>query len=84
MTAAADLSDTRLYTPEEAGARLGKTAYWMNQKARDGRIPDTAMGRTRMFSAANIRAIIRMFANEPTADAPQQSMRADGRKASVA
>lgn len=66
-----DLSDTRLYTPEEAGQRLGKTAYWMNQKAREGRIPETPMGRTRMFSAANIRAIIAGFSVEPTAEAPR-------------
>jgi excisionase family DNA binding protein len=72
MTAIDDLSDTRLYTPEEAAARLGVTANWMNQKAREGRIPDTPMGRTRMFSAANIRAIIAGFANEPTANPPRR------------
>lgn len=49
--------ELKLYTSEEAAAFIGKTAWWLEDKARACTVPFTRVGRTVMFSADHIRAI---------------------------
>ena len=52
----------RFYSPKEAaGFFPGKTANWLKVQARKGGIPCTRMGRTIMFSDADLTDIGRMF-----------------------
>jgi hypothetical protein len=57
-----------LYSPEEAEAILpGKTAHWLKRKAGKGEIPHTRLGRTIMFSPADLSEIARAGARKPQA-----------------
>lgn len=58
-----------LYAPDEAAAILdpsGKTtAYWLLKRARSGQFPCTHVGRSRVFSPANLAEIARIL-NKPS------------------
>lgn len=55
-----------LYSPEEAAAILpGKTAHWLKKKAREGKIPHARIGRTVMFTPADLTEIAREGARKP-------------------
>lgn len=57
-----------LYSPEEAAAILpGKTAYWLKRNAGKEAIPHTRLGRTIMFSPADLSEIARTGARKPSA-----------------
>ena len=58
-----------LYAPDEAAGILdpsGKTTgYWLLKRARSGKFPCTHVGRSRVFSPANLAEIARIL-NEPS------------------
>jgi Helix-turn-helix domain len=56
-----------LYTPEEAAPITGKSDYWLKRKAGKGEIPHTRLGRTVMFSPADLSEIARNGARKPQA-----------------
>jgi excisionase family DNA binding protein len=49
--------ELKCFTPEEAAPYLGKTANWIAEAIRDGRIPFTTVGRSPRLTAAHIRWI---------------------------
>lgn len=58
-----------LYAPDEAAAILdpsGKTTgYWLLRRARSGQFPCTQVGRSKVFSPANLAEIARLL-NKPS------------------
>jgi hypothetical protein len=57
-----------LYSPEEAAEILpGKSAYWLKRNAGKGTIPCTRLGRTVMFTPADLSEIARAGARKPQA-----------------
>jgi hypothetical protein len=62
-----------LYAPDEAAAILdpsGKTtAYWLLRRARSGQFPCTQVGRSKVFSPANLAEIARLL-NKPSRPKP--------------
>lgn len=57
-----------LYSPEQAAEWFPrKTANWLKARARAGVIPCTRMGRTIMFSEADLAEIARMGQQRPKA-----------------
>ena len=61
------------YTPEEAGPKVGQTAYWMKRKAQQKKIPSRKVGRKVLFTDDDIAEILQMFARRPDAAAVQTS-----------
>jgi hypothetical protein len=58
-----------LYSPEEAEMILpGKTAYWLKNQARLRRIPCTRLGRTVLFTPADLNEIARDGARKPATE----------------
>ncbi|MEU1497364.1 helix-turn-helix domain-containing protein [Streptomyces sp. NPDC005732] len=49
--------ELKCFTPDEAAPYLGKTANWITEAIRDGRIPYTTVGRSPRLTAAHIRWI---------------------------
>jgi hypothetical protein len=74
-----------LYPPDEAAAILdpsGKTTgYWLLKRARSGEFPCTQVGRSRVFSPANLAEIARLL-NRPSR--PRSASATPGRPASKA
>lgn len=52
------LHEDVLYDAEQAGQYIGHSDIWMKRAARSGQIPARQVGRTWMWSAANIRSIV--------------------------
>lgn len=67
------------YPPEEAGPKVGKTAYWMRRKAQKKLIPHRKIGRKLLFTDADLDEILRMFLVRPapvaTATSPARKPR---------
>jgi excisionase family DNA binding protein len=59
LTAAPTAAELELkcFTPEEAAPLLGKTANWIREACRDGRIPHTNVGKSPRLTADHIRQI---------------------------
>lgn len=49
--------ELKCFTPEEAAPLLGKTANWIRDAIRDGRVPHTLVGKSPRLTAAHIRQI---------------------------
>ncbi len=73
-----------LYAADEAAAILdpsGKTtAYWLLKRARSGQFPCTQVGRSKVFSPANLAEIARLL-NRPSR--PKSAVAAPGRPAAT-
>lgn len=70
------LRDDRLYTAEETGRYVGRTAIWLKRAARADEIPAVRSGRFWMWNARQIRQLI---AGEP--HTPQRRKRRSRRTA---
>jgi hypothetical protein len=57
-----------LYTVEEAGLILRVKPSWLTAKARKREIPCTMIGRTRMFSNANLAEILAIYEVRPAGE----------------
>jgi hypothetical protein len=79
----------RVYRAEEAAPRLGKSASWLSEEARLGRVPYKWMGRTRVWTDAQIAEIIalspevRPHLEQPTR-APSRQPAVTGKPAATA
>lgn len=73
MTADLDLRPEKLYTAEQVAKDfLGmRGTWWLEEGAREGRLPCTMLGRTRRYSRDNILAIIAICDTPATARAPK-------------
>jgi excisionase family DNA binding protein len=60
-----------LYTPDEAAAMLRVSVSWLKRKAGAGEIPSTQLGRRRLFSHADLEAIV--TPPEPPAGVPRST-----------
>ncbi|MFJ4007167.1 helix-turn-helix domain-containing protein [Streptomyces sp. NPDC090023] len=69
----------RLYVPEEVGAVLGCSAWWVKDRARRRLIPFTRVGRAYRFTGEHLAEIIRMHEARP-ASARQHLTTASGPK----
>lgn len=63
-----DHREPLLYTVEEAGLMLRVKPSWLTTKARKREIPCTMIGRTRMFSNANLAEILAIYEVRPAAE----------------
>lgn len=61
------------YTPEEAGPKVGHTAYWMRRKAQKKLIPHRKVGRQLLFTDADLDEILRMSLVQPAPVTPATS-----------
>ena len=55
------------YDAAEAGAKVGKSADWMQKQGRAGRIPFTRVGQSMRWTPEHIREILRMGEQKPRA-----------------
>lgn len=55
----------RSFGAEEAGEIIGKSAWWMKDKARSGEIPYTRPGKTYRWTAEQLAEILRMYEKRP-------------------
>lgn len=69
-----------MWPPEIAGPKVGKSANWMKENARAGRIPCHRVGRTIMFTPSDVAEIIENGA-VPVRSASRRPGRAKGKAA---
>lgn len=50
---------------EEAGEIIGKSAWWMKDKARSGEIPYTRPGKTYRWTSEQLAEILQMYEQRP-------------------
>lgn len=73
MTAELDLDAAELMTAEQVAKGLLKMrgTWWLEEGAREGRLPCTMLGRTRRYSRENVLAIIAICNTPATARPPK-------------
>jgi hypothetical protein len=73
-----------LLNREAAGARVGKTGYWMVAQARAGNIPHKRVGRDYKWTEAHIAEILAMAERRPAPKKPVLQPRTPARKLKAA
>lgn len=73
----ADLSevlDLRLYTAEQVVRLSGHafSEYWLEEQAREGRVPYRLVGRSRRYARSDIAALWDFFLVPPTTEPPKR------------
>lgn len=69
-----DLDPTELMTAEEVARRLRlRSTWWLEEGAREGRLPCTMLGRSRRYSRDNVLKIIEICNEPATARAPKSN-----------